>query len=405
MRRWLPLTVLLLIVGAQGAMADVVPPEDQVRVQVGAKRPDTTGYPFSYTRFYPEHLNVHRGQTVLFETVESVDLHSVNIWPAAGGDRPAVVRTDEGSDRFAVNEPAWQRSPCGGSGQQPCVADGTQGHLSSGLTSGTPILFETTWRVRVDAPVGTLIGFLCMVHPGMAGSIRVVDDGVSLPSQHEIDALTAEQIAADTDEAIAHKNARDGQEVWRTEGDRQIRRVLVGDATPSGHVSIMAYMPSDLEIGPGQGIEFVSSGIGHHSVAFPGDLVGTKSVGPGSRLSSFAIHPACDLDELDGGAPGISGPWAPLSPASCPGTFELVLSPYLANQNRARDDQVATPLSLHNSGLMWAENAPEAARGRPADSGRYFPHRFLAAFDNAGTYTYGCTVHGADNMTGVIEVR
>lgn len=152
-------------------------------------------------------------------------------------------------------------------------------------------------------------------------------------------------------------------------------------------------------------MEFVSSGpSGHHSVTFPSVLVGDDEVSPNNRLTFLAIHPACDFDDRAGGAPGIGGPW-PFTPVPCQGSLEFVLSPYLAEPQRAPGDLVATPATYHDSGLMWSEEAPETARGRPAGSGEYFLHRFVAEFPSSGVFDYACTIHGADFMAGTVEVE
>lgn len=374
------------------------------RVQVGARPPGGETFPFSYTRFYPETLRVHRGQTVLFDTVEPFDLHTVSFWPAEEDTLPSFWRTNEAPERIAINDD-WRRSPCGSDTESACTIDGSGEYLRSGLMTGVPLLYGTTWRVALDVPAGTTIPYLCRVHPGMKGSITVVDDIEALPTQAELDAQTHDQVAADTEEAISYRAMLDGQAPHREEDGRNVWEVRVGDASPSGHVSIMTYMPSQLpQIQPGDAVEFVSHGVGHHSVTFPTELVGPKAPGPGSRLSSVAIHPACDLDDdPDGGAPDIPGPWAPFTPVACPGTFELVLSPWLADPHLAPDNLVVTPLTYHDSGLMWSEHAPEIARARPDGSG-HFLHSLRAEFPDAGEFAFACTVHGADHMAGTIQV-
>lgn len=403
------LTALLIatVLGeASGASAatgstQATPQDRDVRVQVGAAPPGGAPLPFSYTRYYPEQVKVHRGQTVVFDTVEPFDLHTTSFWPGGAAALPPLFRPNEEPESFAVNEPAWQRSSCGDVSEPACRVDGSTKPLSSGLNA----LTEPTWRVTVDRPVGSTTKFLCMVHPGMSGSIKVVPDSVPLPTQAEIDAQTREQVAADTEEAIAHRALRDRQVVRRPDGDRDIWRVLVGDSSPSGHVSIMSYMPNRLtQARPGDAVEFVAAGVSHHSATFPTALVGYKKVGGTPGLALGGLHPACDFDELDRGAPGLAMAWAPFSPLECPAAFELVVSPWVASPTRAPRDEVLTPTAYHDSGLMWSDQMPEYARGRPAGSGDYFPHRFLAEFPVSGKFSYACTIHGAERMDGTIQV-
>lgn len=389
--------VLGTVTGSVPAQADAY----DVRVQVGAAPPNGATLPFSYTRFYPEIVRVHPGQTILFDTREVFDLHTVSFWPPGNANRPVTFRADEGPDRFAVNEPLWQRSPCGDDGKPACELTGGNQYLSSGLSA----LYGPRWRVTVDAPAGTTIGYLCQVHPDMVGTIDVVEPDVSLPSQVQIDAETERQVRKDTNEATAYRSMLDARREKRWDGQRNIWTVLVGARTPSRHVSIMAYLPSSLGgLRRGDAVEFVSSGMGHHSVTFPTELVGPKAPGPDSRLSSAAIHPACDPDDPSSGAPGLWGVYAPLSPVPCPANFELVISPWLASPHPAPSNQVWTQATYHDSGLMWSEEAPESARGRPAGSGAYFPSTFVAEFMTNNTFRYACTVHGADYMAGTVTV-
>ena len=397
-RRALILTVLLML-GAQ-----LVPGTGHAngaydfRVQVGATSPGAATQPFEYTRFYPDHLRVHRGQTVQFE---SLNFHTVAFRPGGQDGLLPVVRRDEGADRFALSETAWQRSPCGDPAQAACVLDGPDDEFSSGIP-----VWDLTWRVQIDRPVGTTITYLCMFHPGMSASIEVVGDAEALPSQESIDSEVRTQVAVDTQEAIDHRAMLEADAPHREEDGRTLWTVLVGAATPSGHVSILGYMPNRLDgARPGDAVEFVSSGpAGHHSVTFPTVLVGDNEISPTNRLTLLAIHPACDFDDPAGGAPGIGGPYEPFTPLPCLGSLEFVLSPYLSEPHPAPSDLVATPATYHDSGLMWSEEAPENARGRPAGSGEYFPHRFVAEFPASGVFEYACTIHGADFMSGTVEV-
>jgi plastocyanin len=241
----------------------------------------------------------------------------------------------------------------------------------------------------------------------MNATIEVVDDAKKLPTQAAIDAETRREVARDTQEAIRHRAALEADPPHRDEGGRTVWTVLVGASTPSGHISILGYMPSHLRgVRPGDAVEFVSSGRdGHHSVTFPSVLVGDNEISLNNRLTLAALHPACDLDDRMSGLPGVGGPFDPITPLPCPGALEFMPAPYVADSHPAPANVVATPATYHDSGLMWSEEAPETARGRPAGSGEYFPHRFVAEFPAVGEFSYACTIHGADFMEGTIHVE
>jgi plastocyanin len=341
---------------------------------------------------------VHRGQTVQFD---SLNFHTVSFLRGGEDGRLPAFRRDEGPSGFAITEAAWQRSACGDPDQPACVLDEPDDQLSSGFP-----VWDLTWRVQIDRPVGTTITYFCNFHPGMKASIEVVDDAEPLPTQQAIDAEVEAQVALDTQEAIDHRAMLEAQRPHRREGGRTVWTVQVGASTPSGHVSILGYMPSHLVgVRPADAVEFVSSGPdGHHSVTFPTVLVGDNEISPNNRLTLAALHPACDFDDRTSGAPGIPGPYAPFTPLACPASLEFLPSPYVTNPHPAPGNLVATPATYHDSGLMWSEEAPEWARGRPAGSGDYFLHRFVAEFPTSGEFEYACTIHGADFMAGTIRV-
>ena len=402
MNRRVLIIALLFLVAAQLHPGTAVAAEPKnaydFRVQVGAISPEVASLPLEYTRFYPDYLRVHRGQTVQFD---SLNFHTASFVPGGEEGRLPMFRRDEGPSGFAITEKAWQRSACGDPDQPACVLDEPDDFLSSGFN-----VWDPSWRVTIDRPVGTTITYLCQFHPGMQARIAVVDDAKRLPTQRAIDAKVNKQVKRDTQEALDHRARLDALRDRREEGGRTVWTVRVGASTPSGHVSILGYMPKRLVgVRPGDAVEFVSSGrAGHHSVTFPSVLVGDNEISPNNRLTLTAIHPACDFDERARGAPGVPAPYEPFTPLPCPASLEFLPSPYVTEPHPAPGNRVATPATYHDSGLMWSEEAPESARGRPAGSGEYFPHRFVAEFSTPGTFEYACTIHGADYMAGSIEV-
>jgi plastocyanin len=83
--------------------------------------------------------------------------------------------------------------------------------------------------------------------------------------------------------------------------------------------------------------------------------------------------------------------------------MEATLTPLAAEQQRAPDDAVVSPATVHNSGIMIERRLPDRMRGRPAGSGKHFPSEFEATFPVPGTYTYRCLIHW-DFMAGTITV-
>jgi plastocyanin len=70
----------------------------------------------------------------------------------------------------------------------------------------------------------------------------------------------------------------------------------------------------------------------------------------------------------------------------------------------AAGNAVATPATVHNSGLILPATAPEFQRGLPKGSGQHFPTEFRAVFPTSGTFSFGCSLHAAIGMRGGVSV-
>lgn len=385
--------LLLLPISGQGrAIAD----EADFRVQVGAIHPSNPSAPYEYTRFYPEQLKIHRGQTVRWDTAwtQFSGFHTITF---AEAGRPALLRPDDIPGTYATPE-AWAfGGDCGRGSQPACVlTEGTQF-----ISSGTPPFGSSPFLVTIDAPVGNY-GYFCTVHPAMAGEIQVVPDSEDLPTPAEIEQTVDDEVAADSADAdtvfasgqTPVSQIEDGQRVWQ---------VRVGDSTANDHVSILAYLPTDLQIDAGDKVRYVyRPGIVNeiHTVTFPSAIVGSFVPIP-HGLGGFGFYPSCDPDDPATGAKGIPGTWGIAGP-DCPGSLELAVSPWMTTAHPAPGNIVGTPATYHDSGLLVPPGAPASFRTLP-DTGRELPATFEAEFPVAGSFSFECNVH-VDPMTGGVAV-
>lgn len=372
---------------AQAPVADHV-------VQAGALHPDNPSAPYEYTRYYPDTIKVHRGQTVRWNAVGdgvATGFHTIT-FSSAG--RPPFIRADEAPNAYGAPTAWFAGSDCGRNGLGPCVLQSRDQFVSSGI----PPLGGSPFEVTVDLPPGTY-EYFCTVHPAMAGAVEVVGDAEPVPTPEQTAAARAAAIAQDSaaaDELFAqdqvpHSTIEDGQ---------RVHRVLLGDSTDDNHVSLIAYLPTNLDVAAGDKVRFVyNDDIVNevHTATFPSAVVGNFS--PPHGTGGLGLSFGCDLDDVSGGLPGIPGPWGVVLP--CPANLELLFAPWMTSVNAAPGNEVATPATYHDSGMLIPPLAPDGFRALPG--GGELPDSFEAEFPNPGSFVYECNIH-VDPMSGSIEV-
>jgi plastocyanin len=418
-------------------------------IQVGALNPTNPVSTYSYTRFYPEVMQVHRGDVVRWRWAAAAYFgwHSVTFLP---GDMdvaaypsgledafPPVMRPDEVG--VALNE-LWTfghagspsgASPCGRgpwrnlAAQEICTLSSTDQFLSSSVSDtffNMPGIPENmTWSTTIDLPPGSY-RYHCLVHTSMNGAIQVLADG-SQPDKtpEQIEEETSELILADTAAADAVFEAlNDPSSAFDPETGTW--RVHVGAETPDRGVAIYSFLPTNLEVPPGATVEFVAGMDELNTVTFPPDLNGTA--GPphqgctptkcGQGTDTQAGLPGyglvivqglflCEQDDPRTGLPGVFLHTLRATWACASGNLEWVLPPFMTGPTRALDDEVATRATVHNSGMLMVDSAP-AWFGGPYPGGiPRIASSFTARFPNAGEYPYGCFAH-ADFMKGSVTV-
>jgi len=370
------------------AIADTTP-----RPPASAGRTDR----FEYLAYYPDHLRVHRGDTVRFRRD---GFHTVTFSPA-GEPRRSWLRRDESAGVAAVEF----RDPMAGCGHDPGLPACVLSSASSVLSSGWDDL-----AVTVDLDVGTY-EYYCTVHEGMQGAVEVVPAADPIASPAEVSTARAEQVAADTVTAAALLAANQKFPVEYV-GDHLRWTVKAGDITADDRVAVLRYMPSNLTIAPADEVVFVVPGVGQrpagrdedgteiHTATFPHDPV----------LAQFGLvrylNPACDPDDPRAGASGVPAQYPAVFAGCPPGTnFELLLHPTAwTSPTRAPDDTVLTPLTVHDTGLLGPDGDvcrtacdPWTQTGFPARS----PN---TTFPTEGNFPFVCLVHPEWGMAGSITV-
>ena len=429
-----------------GALAVIAAPSGVVAapgsvhhvVEAGGTYPDGND-PFIFTSFSPERLQVHSGDTVEWKFSAGYNgWHSVTFRPDG---LPALWRADElpgvigirsewlhGHERGDLAEQCGRVGWHGSPDQDHCRLTATAFDEPGEQFSSSIFdrFFSTTvagsFVADIDLDPGTY-SYFCKYHVNMQGTLEVLPAGRPLtnPSPEELVA----QREADVAEARRHLADLEGQAfdpVTRT------WTVHAGATTPSGRVSILQFIPGEVGIRRGDRVHFVAGALEPHSVSFPRDGQGgftatgdcdtdgcTTNSAPWG-MTGLAYPWLCEYDDEHGGAPGVPAAFVPSragdptpeapSLAGCPSIegrrarSEMVAGPYMAQGQPAPLDLVATPTTVHNSGIVLDAALPAEFTRRP--DGSHFPSTFGARFPNAGTFTYACYAH--EIMEGTIRV-
>lgn len=374
---------------AMGAVDPAIAPTDAPPASEG--RTDR----FEYLAYYPDTIQIHRGDVVRFDRRGG---HTATFTP---DDEPRVPlwRRDETEDVAAIDGFLPSHDGCGGQGQDPCVFTGDE-------------RFNTGWAsmaVAVDAPEGSY-DYYCAIHGGMKGTIEVVDDATPVASPEEVEQARKDAIAEDTAAGEALIAANQTPEFEQVDDHRRWF-VKAGDVTDDGRVAVLRFLPSNLEIAPGDEVEYVASGADVpgpgldeisaevHTVTFPNDPA-NSTLGVGRY-----ILPACDPDDPSADLPGVpTGPVGFVT-TDCPAgsTFEYLMLPNAWQHPMRPPEDVVLPGSPYDSGLLVQEGAP-CRTGCDPWTEEPFPSTTAANFPAEGTYSYVCLVHPTFGMSGGIEV-
>lgn len=398
---------LAAIVGlAFGLLPVVVPAQAEVPVPDHVVRAgffDETKF-YEGTRFYPQTLEVNKGQTVRFDFY---GFHTVTFLPGEPTPvHPPYLRADEWPQMMAAAETVFFPTSFDCGLEAPCdVSD-----LSAMVNSGPGP--EGGFLTQVNLDPGRY-RYHCLIHKSMHGFLNVVEGAPANPTDADVEA----QIAADSALADAVVQAdeqltlpvdadADGNPVYQVKVGDVARDPQTGDAV----VSILRFMPSALDVPADAKVRYVASSEDIHTATFSKLLEGgfmtlpvVGDVPVGWGFSGVNFIPACDFDDVSSGAPGI--PFGPPCLFGITGNFEILLSPVLIEQQRAPLDSVVLPVSYHNSGVLFAEGLPDWVRGKPAGSGQSFPSVFEANFPAGGTFTYFCGIHTSSNALPLVGIE
>ena len=425
-----------------GASALVGAPETHT-VQVSAEHPERDT--FHFTAFYPDHLQVHPGDTVQWNFLDSyAGWHSVTFAPSDMdvATHPEPRYPTELGDDWGVEESGLIKIPdylalgspdgffgeeCGRGAiaslalpsQEPCVLSSTDKSVGSSVSDTFFAMNnedDKTFSLTIDENLPTgAYRYHCLLHPSMVGEVEVV------PPTKELDRYTVEEHAADlaADIAAAEALAVEFEDPAKAYDPLTGQwTVHVTEATDDGRVSIMEFLPSNINVKPGDTVRYVAAtspagSAEPNTVTFPAEAGGGFCLEGGptacQRVRVAGVRPlggtaflwGCDADDLNAGLPMVPLVWTALRDCPDGSKLEWTLQPYMSHPQAAPDDAVLSPATFHNSGILIPAKNPPAYRNR--GDGTQFPHEFVANFPTPGTFTYKCLGH-PDFMAGTVTV-
>jgi plastocyanin len=289
--------------------------------------------------------------------------------PEPGGD------TDNPPTQLQFNpEILFPSDPqCGSTATTPCVFDGTK-KVSSGFVANFPTGGD--FYVKLDPALlqggaSTVVNYVCLIHPEMAGSVTLVADKSELETS-EVDDVrdrAFDQFERDTRDALQVER-RDTRTVVNLNKHDKTHTLNAIAGTATQYVEVSEMLPRTLAIKQGDTVNWVTKTIQDpHTVTFPKGS-GSNAVDP--------LLPVCE------GA--IETTLAALNPFLCgnPSLFEIHFEPQPQGPT-----SIASASTVATSGII--ANGPGA------------PNHFAFSFPNAGTFEYQCRIH--DHMIGTVTVK
>ena len=353
---------------------------------IGVDNATPSGHNFEYVDFFPRNATVIRdNSTIAFQwNAGSPDgFHTATLLPADSSPGPttwagsnALVNPDEAADgnQLQLNPSvvAPSQPGCGFGPQADCSYDG--GHqLNSGAL---PTPTGATFRVHIflDASAPTTLHFVCLIHPGMQGSLTVLpadyEGPLQISTSASSSAAASSQYASDTTEALAAESAANNKAV-STNSDGT-HTITMSAGTASQHVEVAEMLPNRVEIRPGDHVKWTTGTKSDiHTVTFPqGDNPQTEPI-------PFVCESASGAD-TNASAPGPIG-------CSNPAAFEIHFNPAPVGPT-----VITSTSTVASSGIVANPPAP-------------FPTSYTFTFSNSGTFAYQCRIH--DHMVGSIVVN
>jgi plastocyanin len=277
---------------AASALAVVPPAAAQTTLNVQAGVGDGT---VAAQAFMPGEVSIPVGGSVTWN-IGSDDPHTITF-----GEGPADVPPDAWPvEGFTAPDPATP----------PPYDLGTATWEGTGFVN-TGILPGKTSKATVTFPSAGTFPFNCVIHPGMSGTVNVVEEGVEVTTQEQADAAAAETsefllgqvdtLRAERLESVTSTTNDDGSTTWNLFADAATEvGPLPGGGT--GLLELLEFTPPTAEIAVGDTIHWTAART--HTVTFV-----PEGVDPATAFPEFpaSFIPPMGGSTYDGTEPANSG--------------------------------------------------------------------------------------------------
>ncbi|MHB8732454.1 MAG: cupredoxin domain-containing protein [bacterium] len=338
MHRMLHRVLIAALIGALAVGMTSLPGRAQSggttwKVLLGADTPD---HALQGQDYYPRTITISAGDSVTW-TKNVVLEHTVSFMSGAQPPRPFSPQPDH---RVLLNP--LVAFPQGGASY-----DGT-GMASSGVIQPA----GKTYTLTFTKP--GRYAYLCLLHPGMRGTVVVLGAGKPPMTQAQADKAAAAQWAG---ALAAGRRLRASWKVAPSASPSGPRYTASVVSDPQARISLFRFTPAPLRVKAGTTVTWRMKDVFEiHTVTFQG----------GGEVPQFLL-----LEQQPQGPPKIWFNPKVVAPAGGP---------------------AVTANTYHNSGILFPVNPPG-------------PTEYSLKFSKPGTYTYWCIVHVAEGMTGTIIVR
>jgi plastocyanin len=398
------------------------------------------GENWSFHAFYPNHLQAHPGDTIVFTLAPNPQaFHTVHL--LALGMTPLEFYS--GFTGFIQRDPArpggWQRTffglqaptPCGRAGQDPCVHVDITDDISFGIASA--VLFNpppgggegnTSFTVTIDPAMrsGPLYVMSDVDGPTMVGRIDVTAPDQPVQAAADLETAAQRQYEADLAWLAGHDwlefppeaSNPDGTKTWQVAAGGG--RVVAPSAAPrsEGYAAGTSATPQAYAVEAPQGPESkpwlaINEFAPSQMVVIAGDTVTWTNYSPGAvphTVSGFASTPDAvpqDLTPFQPGCMTSSGELQLPPPGSFPPDIWNTC-PTAEVDNLTEASQPSAPSGdpyvdgERTSGILLNQEYLDS----PIGDGLPFTSSYSVTFPNPGTYVYECAIH--PGMMGTVVV-
>jgi plastocyanin len=415
--------------------ATPIPGAQTWHVLVNNVSPD--GENWSFNTFYPDHLQVHPGDTIVFtlapnpQAFHTVHLLALGMTPLEfySGFSGGFIQPD------LTRPGGWQRTyfgfqagtPCGRAGQHTCATVDVTDDISFGVAS--PVLVNppagggegnTSYTAVIDPATrpGPYYVMSDVDGPTMVGRIDVVPPDQPVQAASELEEAAQRQYEAGLAWLAAHDvvvnppevSNPDGTKTWQVAAGGPIMApasAWAGAGSVASSAGTPQAYPSEAQQ-PGQWLainEFAPS----QMVVIAGDTVTWTNSSPSAvphTVSGFASTPDAMPQDLSPFQPGCltssgelqlppAGSFPPDIWNTCPGAEVNNLTE--ASQPSAPSGEPYTD-GERTSGILLLQEYLDSPIGR----GLPYASSYSVTFPNPGTYHYECAIH--PGMTGTVVV-